>query len=79
MSIAGGQKAVFDERAQERLLAIAGSPRDIGELATAVIAPKCTLDGSPMITSQAATVLAAFRHLDEHRLGDVAGAACRRS
>ena len=26
-------------------------------------APKCTLDGSPMITSQAATVLAAFRHL----------------
>ncbi len=46
---------------------------------TAVVAPQCTLDGSPMITSQAATVLAAFRHLDEHRLGDVARAACRRS
>jgi HEAT repeat protein len=63
MSIAGGQKAMFDERAQQRLLAIAGSPVDIADLATAVMAPKCTMDGSPMITSQAATVLAAFRHL----------------
>ena len=63
MSIVGGQKAVFDSRAQERLLAIAGSPHDIGDLAIAVAAPKCTIDGSPMITSQAATVLAAFRHL----------------
>ena len=62
-SIAGGQKTVFDEDAQRRLLAIAGSPNDIGELAAAVMAPKCTMDGSPMITSQAATVLAAFRHL----------------
>jgi hypothetical protein len=63
MSIAGGQKAAFDERAQERLLAIAGSPVDIVDLASAVMAPKCALDGSPMITSQAATVLAAFRQL----------------
>src|SRR6185436_13984603 len=63
LSIVGGQKAVFDERAQERLLAISHSPGDISDLATAVAAPKCTLDGSPMITSQAATVLAAFRHL----------------
>jgi len=63
MSIAGGQQAVFDELAQERLLAIAGSPADIGALATAVAAPKCALDGSPMITTQAATVLAAYRHL----------------
>ena len=63
LSIAGGQKAVFDERAQERMLAISHSPGDIGDLATAVAAPKCTLDGSPMITTQAATVLAAFRHL----------------
>jgi len=63
MSIAGGQKAVFDERAQQRLLSIAGSPLDISDLATSVMAPKCTLDGSPMITSQAATVLAAFRYL----------------
>jgi HEAT repeat protein len=63
LSIVGGQKAVFDKRAQERLLAISASPHDISDLATAVAAPKCTLDGSPMITSQAATVLAAFRHL----------------
>ena len=63
MSIAGGQKPVFDERAQQRLLSIADSPMDIGDLATAVMAPKCTLDGSPMITTQAATVLAAFRHM----------------
>ena len=63
LSIVGSQKAVFDVHAQERLLAISGSAADIGDLATAVAAPKCTLDGSPMITSQAATVLAAFRHL----------------
>jgi HEAT repeats len=63
MSIAGAQQAVFDERAQERLLAIAGSPLDIRDLAAAVMAARCTSDGSPMITSQAATVLAAFRHL----------------
>src|SRR5262245_17795409 len=61
--IAGGQQTVFDEHAQERLLAIAGSPRDISELATAVVAPKCAMDGSPLITSQSATVLAAYRHL----------------
>jgi HEAT repeat protein len=63
ISIAGGQNAVFDERAQQRLLAIAGSAVDIADLATAVAAPKCALDGSPLITTQAATVLAAFRHL----------------
>ena len=63
LSIAAGQKTAFDERAQQRLLAIAGSPADIGDLATAVMAPKCALDGSPMVTSQAAIVLAAFRHL----------------
>lgn len=63
MSIAGGQTSAFDERSQQRLLEIAGSPVDIGDLATAVMAPRCALDGSPMITSQAATVLAAFRHL----------------
>src|SRR5204863_8514507 len=62
-SIAGGRTPMFDERGQQRLLAIAGSPLDIADLATAVAAPKCTLDGSPMITTQAATVLAAFRHL----------------
>ena len=55
--------AVFDEAAQERILAIAGSAPDIGDLATAVASPRCAMDGSPMITSQAAAVLAAYRHL----------------
>jgi len=63
LSISAGHGVVFDEAAQRRLLAIAGSPADIGDLATAAAAPKCSADGSPMITSQAATVLAAFRHL----------------
>src|SRR4051812_44907161 len=63
LSISGGQHAVFDEHAQQRLLAIAGSAVDIADLATAVAAPKCAIDGSPMLTTQAATVLAAFRHL----------------
>ena len=63
MSIAGGQTSAFDARAQERLLTIAGSPFDIADLAAAAMAPKCTADGSPMVTSQAAVVLAAFRHL----------------
>ena len=63
LSISGGQQPIFDQRAQERLLAIAGSAVDIADLATAVAAPKCAMDGSPMLTTQAATVLAAFRHL----------------
>ena len=63
MQISGSQKAVFDERAQERLLSIAGSAIDVGDLAAAVLAPKVAMDGSPMITSQAAAVLVAFRHL----------------
>jgi hypothetical protein len=63
LSIASMDQTVFDERSQERLLAIAGSVPDINDLATAVSAPKCAVDGSPMITSQAATVLAAYRYL----------------
>jgi uncharacterized protein YbaA (DUF1428 family) len=51
MSIAGGPTAVFAEFAQRRLLEIAGSSVAIGDLASAVMAPKCTMDGSPMITS----------------------------
>ncbi len=61
-SIVTGQKAM-DEVAQQQLLAIADDYEQIGELATAVMAHKCTADGAPMITTQAATVLAAFRHL----------------
>ncbi|HZP48220.1 MAG TPA: HEAT repeat domain-containing protein [Vicinamibacterales bacterium] len=79
-SIAGGPRALFDAQQQERLLAVAGSARDIADLAVAVAAPKCAMDGSPMITTQAATVLAAFRHLTNivsvmspDRLPDVMG------
>jgi len=63
LSISSAQPTVFDEDAQERLLAISGSIPDIGDLVTAASATKCAMDGSPMITSQAATVLAAYRYL----------------
>ena len=61
-SIVDGRQT-FDTAQQQRLLEIAGSVFEIGELAGAVIAPKVNLDGSPLITTQAATVLATFRHL----------------
>jgi hypothetical protein len=61
-SIVTGQKSM-DEVAQMRLLAIADDAGQVGELASAVLSSKCTADGAPMITTQAATVLAAFRHL----------------
>jgi HEAT repeat protein len=52
-----------DEAAQARLLAISGDVVAIGELAGDVIAPHHTIDGSPMLTSQAAAVVAAYHHL----------------
>ena len=55
--------AAFDEAQQARLLEISRSVFEIGDLAEAVAAPKCNFDGSPLITTQAATVLAVFRHL----------------
>lgn len=61
-SIIDGRKTL-DELEQQRLLEIAGDAGQIEDLATAVMAPKRAMDGSPMITTQAATVLAAFRHL----------------
>ena len=59
--IQGGH--AFDEAQQHRLLEISRSVFEIGDLAEAVAAPKCNIDGSPLITTQAATVLAVFRHL----------------
>ena len=53
----------FSEEAIQRLLQIAGDPAEIGELASAVIAPKCAPDGSPMLTTQAAVLLGTFRHM----------------
>jgi HEAT repeat protein len=61
-SIVSGVQAI-DDAAQRRLLEIAADPMAIADLAAAVIATKYTADGAPMITSQAATVLAAYRHL----------------
>jgi len=52
-----------DEAAQSRLLEIAGDVVAIGELAGDVIAPHHSMDGSPMLTSQAAAVVAAYHHL----------------
>lgn len=52
-----------DEAVHTRLLSIAGDVTAIGELTTDVIAPHHTLDGSPMLTSQAAAVVAAYHHL----------------
>src|SRR5204863_209943 len=45
-SIVSGHN-MLDEIAQQRLLAIAADPIQIGELANAVIAPNCTADGCP--------------------------------
>ena len=52
-----------DEATQARLLEISGDVMAIGELAEDVIAPHHTMDGSPMLTSQAAAVVAAYHHL----------------
>lgn len=52
-----------DEATQKRLLEISGDVVAIGEMANDVIAPHHTMDGSPMLTSQAAAVVAAYRHL----------------
>jgi HEAT repeat protein len=57
------RRSVFDEIIQQRLLEISGDAGAIGELAKEVLAANCAADGSPMLTSQAAAVLAAYRHL----------------
>ena len=69
------QASPTDEATQRRLLEISGDVIAIGELADDVIAPHHTLDGSPMLTSQAAAVVAAYRHLVGDRRRPVARAA----
>jgi HEAT repeat protein len=54
---------VFDPAQQARLLEISNSVFEIGDLASATADTKRNLDGSPLVTTQAATVLAVFRHL----------------
>lgn len=57
------RRKITDEAAQRRMLEIAGDTVAIGELAQDVMAPNFAADGSPMLTSQAAAVVAAYRHL----------------
>jgi HEAT repeat protein len=57
------RKRPTDEATQARLLEISGDVVAIGELANDVIAPHHTPEGSPMLTSQAAAVVAAYHHL----------------
>jgi hypothetical protein len=57
------RRKVLDEAAQRELLEIAGHVDSIEALAGDVAAPHCTGDGSPMLMTQVATVLAAYRQL----------------
>lgn len=57
------RRKTLDEAVQRRLLEIAGDVLAISDLAQDVMAPNVSADGSPMITSQAAAVVAAYRHL----------------
>ena len=57
------RRKALDEAVQRRLLEISGDVVAIGELAQDVMAPNFAADGSPMLTSQAAAVIAAYRHL----------------
>ncbi|MBI2187546.1 MAG: HEAT repeat domain-containing protein [Acidobacteria bacterium] len=57
------EQDVLDERQQRRLLRISRSAADIGKLTLAVTAPQCSIDGSPLVVTQAATVVAVFRRL----------------
>jgi HEAT repeat protein len=57
------RRKITDDATERRLLEIAGDTVAIGELAQDVMAPNVAADGSPMLTSQAAAVVAAYRHL----------------
>jgi HEAT repeat protein len=61
-ALASGRRTL-DEREQERLLELAEDPGELAALAETLMAGKCTAGGSPMVMTQAATVLASFRHL----------------
>lgn len=61
-TIIAGRKA-FTIEEQQRLLEISRDPGAIGELAKDARGLFCTTDGSPLLTTQAAAVLAVYRHL----------------
>ena len=61
-SIIMGRKT-FTAEEQQRLLEISRDVGAIGELCKDIREPFCMPDGSPMVTTQAATVLAVYRHI----------------
>lgn len=61
-SIVAGRRT-FTEAEQKRLLEISGDSLAIGELADDCRGAYCNADGSPLVTTQAATVLAVYRHI----------------
>jgi len=56
-------RSTFTAAEQERLLEISRDVGAIGELGKDAREPYCMPDGSPMVTTQAATVLAVYRHI----------------
>lgn len=56
-------RRTFTAEAQARLLEISRDVGAIGELCVDITDPYCMPDGSPMVTTQAATVLAVYRHI----------------
>lgn len=58
------RQATLDEAAEQRLLEIASDPGAMQDFASDITAMKTTPEGAPMVTSQAAAVLAAWRHLN---------------
>src|SRR5688500_1589839 len=58
------RQATLDEAAEQRLMQIASDPDAMQDFATDITALKTTPEGAPMVTSQAAAVLAAWRHLN---------------
>src|SRR6185503_19013096 len=55
--------STFTAAEQERLLEISRDVGAIGELCKDAREPFCMPDGSPMVTTQAATILAVYRHI----------------
>ena len=58
------RQATLDEAAEQRLMEIASDPDAMQEFASDITVLRTTPDGAPMVTSQAAAVLAAWRHLN---------------
>jgi len=56
-------RQTFSPEEQQRLLEIARDAGAIGELSKDAKEPFCTPDGSPLVTTQAAIVVAVYRHL----------------